>query len=419
MSGLEVREALVVGAGIVGLSAAWYLQEMGAAVTVLESGEVGQGSSWGNAGWLSPGLATPLPEPSVLRHGLSSLVNPRSPLYIPPRVDFGLWRFLLRFASYCTQRQWERAMGYYAPINALALMAYDELTGAGVASPTHAQPILAAYERPDEARPLLHEVEMLAAAGQELRVREVPRSEVAVLQPVIGPRAGYVVAIEDQRYFDPGDFVRALAASVRSRGARLVTHSRVGAVTSRSDVVTVTTGDAEFSADVAVLATGAWLGELGRSFGVRTEVRAGRGYSFSVPTDHPVSTPVYLPAKRIACTPYRGGLRIGGTMEFRPARAPINPVRVDNLIEASRPMLAGVRWDQMTEVWVGSRPVSTDGLPIIGATSAPNVFVSGGHGMWGITLGPISGKLLAEYVVTGRRPAILDPFSPTRSARRC
>lgn len=408
------RKAIVIGAGIVGLSTAWHLQEYGVDVSVIERREVGLGASWGNAGWLSPGLATPLPEPSVLRHGIASMFNSRSPLYIPPRIDPGLWRFLLRFATYCTQRQWDQAMRYYAPINAMALQAYDELTNAGVKSPTHAQPILAAYEHAEQAQPLFHEVEHLARVGQTLRVRELSRSEAQELQPTISSKANYVVAIDDQRYFDPGLFVQALAEGVRSRGGKILTNTNVTSIASSSSGVVVGSDGGDHMSDAVVLATGTWLGELGSRVGVRTQVRAGRGYSFSVPTEQPVTSPIYLPAKRIACTPYRGGLRIGGTMEFRPASAPISRDRVDNLIEASRPMLDGVRWDEMTDVWVGPRPVSNDGMPLIGSTEVANVFVAGGHGMWGITLGPITGKLLAQLIAIGQCSPVLTPFSPLR-----
>ena len=408
------RHAIVIGAGIVGLSTAWHLQEYGVDVIVIERGEVGLGASWGNAGWLSPGLATPLPEPSVLRHGMASIFNSRSPLYIPPRIDPGLWRFLLRFATFCTQHQWDRAMRNYGPINALALQAYDELTDAGVESKTYDQPILAAYEHPEQAKSLFQEVEHLARVGQTLRVREIPRSEAQKLQPIFSPKVNYVVAIEDQRYLDPGSFVEALAEQVRVRGAKILTGTRVTSIASSSSGVVVGSDGGDHKSDAVVLATGTWLGELGSLFGVRTQVRAGRGYSFSVPTEYPVTGPIYLPAKRIACTPYRGGLRIGGTMEFRPASAPISRDRVDNLIEASRPMLHGVRWDGMTDIWVGPRPVSNDGMPLIGSTKAANVFVAGGHGMWGMTLGPITGKLIAQLMATGQRSAVLAPFSALR-----
>jgi D-amino-acid dehydrogenase len=404
----------VVGAGIIGLSVAWHLQEYGVEVTVVERGDVGLGASWGNAGWLSPGLATPLPEPSVLRHGIKSMFDSRSPIYVPPRIDPGLWRFLLRFATFCTQRQWDHAMRSYVPINALALDAYDELTSAGVKSLTHAQPIWAAFENAEQARPLFHEVEQLARVGQTLRVHEISALEARQLQPAISAKANYVVTIEDQRYFDPGAFVQALADAVRTRGGKISTGVTVTSVASSPSGVAVHTDGGGYDCDAVVIATGAWLKDLGSRVGVKTQVRAGRGYSFSVPTELPVTSPIYLPTKRTVCTPYRDGLRIGGTMEFRPAAAPISRNRVENLIEASQPMLVGVRWDEITDVWVGSRPVSSDGMPLIGATNTAKVFIAGGHGMWGITLGPITGKLLAQFIVTGQRSPVLVPFDPLR-----
>ena len=163
-----------------------------------------------------------------------------------------------------------------------------------------------------------------------------------------------------------------------------------------------------------MVATGAWLNELARPLGVRQRVQAGRGYSFSVSTDKPVPNPIYFPNARVACTPYRDGLRIGGTMEFRSPDHPIVQSRVDALVTSARPLLQGVDWSTVRDVWVGPRPVSADGLPLVGATKVPGVFVAGGHGMWGITLGPISGQLLAEQIVTGGRPRALEAFDPLR-----
>ena len=143
-------------------------------------------------------------------------------------------------------------------------------------------------------------------------------------------------------------------------------------------------------------------------------LRAGRGYSFSVAVDSPVPCPVYFPFERIACTPIGDRLRVAGTMEFRDVDAPLDMGRVDAIVENGRPLLSGVDWNDRHDVWVGGRPVTVDGLPLIGATRNPDVYVAGGHGMWGITLGPLSGKLLAEQIATGAVPDLLRPFDPTR-----
>ena len=101
-------------------------------------------------------------------------------------------------------------------------------------------------------------------------------------------------------------------------------------------------------------------------------------------------------------------------MDFDDTDAPLATSRIDAIVKGGRPLLSGVDWDDRQDEWVGPRPVTIDGLPLIGATNVPRVFVNGGHGMWGITLGPLSGKLLAEQIVTGQVPPELLPMSPTR-----
>jgi D-amino-acid dehydrogenase len=163
-----------------------------------------------------------------------------------------------------------------------------------------------------------------------------------------------------------------------------------------------------------VLASGAWLGALARRFGVRTIVYSGRGYSFSIATSCTPHGPVYFPAARVACTPIRDELRIAGTMEFRAPGARLDPRRVRAIMQAVRPLLRDVDLDDRVQEWVGPRPCTPDGLPLIGATRSPRVFVAGGHGMWGITLGPVTGRLLARRIATGELVAQLQPFDPLR-----
>ena len=107
-------------------------------------------------------------------------------------------------------------------------------------------------------------------------------------------------------------------------------------------------------------------------------------------------------------------LRVAGMMEFRRADAALDPRRIRAIVEAARPLLRGADLDHRQDEWVGSRPVTADGLPLVGRTESEKVFVAGGHGMWGITLGPLSGQLLAEQMVTGVTPPELLPFDPTR-----
>lgn len=415
MTGIDraPRRVVVAGAGAVGLSTAWFLQEHGVEVTVVDRAGVAAGSSWGNAGYLAPTFSIPLPEPSVLRYGLRSLLDRNAPLYVPARVDPGLWSFLAKFAAHCTMPAWQRAMQPYVPLNNECLDAFDELTSGGVQAPTNSAPITAAFAKAEQVADLRHEFDLVRDAGQDVSIAEVDPSEAGVPQLAQGIEA--VMRIEGQRYVDPGEFVRSLARSVQERGGEIRSGFAVEDVRrGPGGGVTVVSGAEQLSADAVVLATGAWLSKLAKPLGVRTPVRAGRGYSFTVPTDEPVPGPIYLPAVRVACTPYQGGLRVAGTMEFRSADAKLHPERIAAIERSAKPLLRGVHWEQRTDDWVGGRPVTPDGMPLIGATAMDGVHVAGGHGMWGLTLGPITGRLLAEQLVTGKQPEQLRPFDPLR-----
>ena len=175
----------------------------------------------------------------------------------------------------------------------------------------------------------------------------------------------------------------------------------------------MTTGGVE-EFDSAVLATGAWMGELARRFGVRSVVQAGRGYSFSSPIDRVPDGPVYLPAQRVACTPLGDRLRVAGMMEFRSPEARLDPRRIQAIADAARPFLQRRR---------PRRPRGRVGRlaavhPRRAAAHRRHAVPAGVCGGWPRHVGhhprPGHRALLAEQMVTGRTPAELAPFSPTR-----
>jgi D-amino-acid dehydrogenase len=415
MTASQPQKVAVVGAGMVGLATAWFLQERGVEVTVLDRTGVAAGSSWGNAGWLTPGLATPLPEPAVLRYGLRAVLSPSSPVYVPPTASPRLLSFLTRFARNSTASRWSRAMQALVPINSQALEAYDVLTAGGVDAPTfEAKSFLAAYRTEAERTTLLEEIEQIHRAGQGIEYDVLTGADAREVEPSLSDAVGAAIRLHDQRFVDPGSYVHALADAVRRRGASIRTGVTVRGLREGATGIDVVTDSRQESYDAVVVATGAWLNDLARPFGVRALVQAGRGYSFSVPIEHVPTGPVYFPAQRVACTPIGDRLRVAGMMEFRRPDAPLDPRRIAAITEAARPLLRNADLDARTDEWVGARPCTADGLPLIGATSSPRVFAAGGHGMWGITLGPATGRLLAERITTGITPAALTAFNPLR-----
>ncbi|MFN8202850.1 MAG: FAD-dependent oxidoreductase [Solirubrobacteraceae bacterium] len=408
--------AVVIGAGMVGLSTAWFLQQEGVEVTVVDRTGVAAGSSWGNAGYLSPSMTVPLPEPSVLRYGLRSLLDHRSPLYVPARVDARLWRFLLGFARHCTPRRWRSGMAAYRAVNEQALAAFDQLEAGGVQARSNPSSIVASFTDAHEAAGILDELRLVAGTGQEVEMELLTGEQARARLPLLSEAITLAVDVRSQRFIDPGAYVGALAESVRARGGDIRDGVTVRAVRGAGAGVVVEAEAGEpLTADLAVIAAGAWLPALARPHGVRTMVQAGRGYSFSVATDPPATAPLYFPGARVACTPVDGRLRVTGMMEFRGPDDPLDRRRIEVIEAAARPLLRGVDWSSRRDEWVGPRPVTPDGLPLIGATRTDGVYVAGGHGMWGITLGPLTGRLLASQICNGARPpAETVAFDPLR-----
>ncbi|HUZ55141.1 MAG TPA: FAD-binding oxidoreductase [Streptosporangiaceae bacterium] len=415
MAGQGGSRAAVVGAGIVGLSVAWFLQEEGFEVTVFDARGVAGGASAGNAGWITPGMVSPLPEPGMVGYALRSLVRRDSPLRVTPAALPATARFLASFALNCTQARWQRGVGSLAGICALALSSYDLLERGGVTAELWPSPIVMAFEDAAEAVPVEHELRVIGEAGGALDVTELSQRELREERPVLSARARHGLKLEGQRYLQPLAYTHSLAESFRSRGGQITSGARIDRVESASGgKLTVIRSGERTAFDVAVLASGAWLSQLGKSAGVRRPLAAGRGYSFTVATAAPLAGPLYLPSLRIACTPAPEGMRLAGTMEFRSADAPLDRRRIEAIVRSAKDYLEGVDWASISGLWVGPRPVTADGLPLIGATRQAGVYVAGGHGMWGMTLGPATGRLLAEFITTGEPPAALCHFDPCR-----
>ena len=410
---IRPRSAIVVGAGIVGLSTAWFLQEHGVSVTVVDRTGVAAGASWGNAGWIAPALSVPLNDPRTLRYALRSLPNRAAPVRIPLSTDPTLWRFLLRFAANCRESSWTRAVRANLTLNHDCIAAYDELVSNGVDAPITDAPIIALFRSSADAEHLLEQLQRLRAAGQPSSSTELTAAELREQVPLASSGVAVGVRINGQRFVNPGRFVQALASSVVERGAALDTMDVADVRTSRQGVAVQPRSGPGLTADVAVIATGAWLPKLVSRW-VRVPVQAGRGYSFTVPVERPVFGPIYLPDVRVACTPLEGKLRVTSMMELRRPEAPVSAGVVDAIVDAAGGFFDGVRWAERDEIWVGPRPLSPDGRPLVGPVLDNRIFVAGGHGMWGMKQGPATGRLLAEQITTGKQPAGLSELDPLR-----
>ncbi|GHD81093.1 D-amino-acid dehydrogenase [Salinibacterium amurskyense] len=413
----QPAKVTIIGAGIVGLCTAWFLQERGVEVTVLDRSGVAAGASLGNAGWVAPALTLPLPEPSIFKVGIKAVIDPTSPVYVPVAANSTLLRFLAGFARHSTPKMWRRNMVTFAEINKWSLESFDRMEDGGVsAALKHAEPFLAAFTSDADRQIITHEFDEVAAGGGHVSFEKITGDELREFEPSVSKIVTHGLRVDGQRFINPPSFMQVLAASVRARGATIVEGAKATGIRDlgAAGVAVDVEGQSAVLSNEVVIATGTWLGDLARQFGVRQVVQSGRGYSFSVKPPVIPTHPIYLPAQRVACTPLGDRLRVGGMMEFRSADAPADSRRIQTIVNAASPMFDGVDWDAREEEWVGSRPCTPDGLPLVGGTRSPRVHVAGGHGMWGVTLGPLTGRILADSITGGEKHPLLEAFDPLR-----
>ena len=415
---------VVVGAGVVGLSCAYFLQRAGLAVTVLDAGPAGAGASWGNAGWVSPSLSAPIPGPAALRTALGSVGRPASPLWLRPTLDPAFLRWGLGFLRHCTRRASDRGLAATALLSRDAFRYFDDMIADGLAVDLHRRGLLFAGRTQAALDQEAAELGHLAGAGLLTELTRLSADECRAAEPLLGPAvAGGIYASADG-HLDPRQLTAALAELVTSRGASVETGCPVRGFATRGGRVTAVLAGPdrpgrEVPAGSVVIAAGAWSVPVAAMLGARLPMTAGKGYSFSLPGPDLPGTPVYLLETRAGVTPMAGRIRIAGTIEFSGLSAGRNPRRIEALKTAARGYLPGLDWAGAAEEWAGMRPLCPDGLPVLDRVPGTgNAYLATGHSTLGVTLAAVTGAHIAAFVRDGTAPAELAPFRFPTYARR-
>ncbi len=409
-------DVVVVGGGVVGVCTAYSLNERGVRTTLIERGEICSGASHGNGGWIFPGDSSPIPGPGVIRQALPWLLDPESPLYIRPRLSLSLLRWLWRFRGACNETAARESTRLRRALSLGSLERYAKLAELpSVAFGYQQRGLVLAYRERNALREAERELSRLAGEGGV--AKWLSPGELCQRVPALSPDLAGGVEFPSDAHITPGDFVRGLAAEVERRGVSIETHTEVLAIDwSRRAPVCVHTTRGDFTADEVVLAACAWTAELARDLGLRVPVEAAKGYSISVerPENHP-EVPVMLAEAKVGITPMGSLLRFAGTLELAGLDLRVNRRRVDAILRATRTYMPGLVSTPTLEIWRGLRPLTPDDLPILGRPAGTSgLILATGHGMSGISQGPMTGELIAQ-IATGEKPA-LDPapFSPDR-----
>ena len=414
------HHVVVVGGGVVGLACAWELRRSGADVRLLERGKLGEGASRGNTGWVVPSMTSPLPAPGMVREGIQQLVTRGGAFVLRPSPDPSFVRWLWRFHRSCSPDRFEAGVRALLALNRRTLELFDRYRDDGLRFEMHSSGLLIvarSVEGLAHYRAIFRQMRELGYEGGE--PEELDGAAVAELEPAVDRQAvaaGLHARVD--RYVRPEALMAALADRLRAEGVEVEEGCELVRLEQRNGrwVLETTTGPIE--ADKVVVATGLETDRLLRDRAPRLRMQPARGYSVTVSgRGDPPRHALYLAEARLGLSPFESGVRIAGVFELGAKRPEAPGGAGRKLLAAARPYLSG--WqpdeDEPVSTWAGLRPMTADGLPVIGELpAAPGLFVAAGHGMLGVTLAPATAAALAPLVLNGVAAPELAPFDPAR-----
>jgi D-amino-acid dehydrogenase len=417
----------VVGGGIIGLSVAYYLSQAGGEVVLYERAALGRGCSWGNAGWISPSESAPVVGPGAVRQALHSVGRPGAPLYLRPTLDPGLYRWLLRALRYCNSGAAARGLRATAELGRRTFELYDELERAGLDAGMTSRGLLHVFGQGRSAERSLASAAAMRPYGYTIPDGLLTGAELRELEPALSRRAQAGYLVKEERHIDPARLTAGLARLARKNGVEVREQAEVTSLDwAGRQVRAVRSGHDAWPAKAVVLAGGAASGTLLRPLGTALPLTAGKGYSFLRRLRVLPGRPIHFGDIKVAVTPFPRGLRVAGTMELSGNNETLRRSRAAAIARGAAQYIDG--WDELDgngnaggpeELWVGRRPLTPDGLPVLDRVDPfDNLYVATGHSMLGVTLGPASGRALAGYILSGKRPDLLEPFRFRRFQRR-
>ena len=410
---METKKVIVIGAGIVGLSTAYFLRKQGVDVTVIDNTDGSNNCSTGNAGYVAPSHLIPLASPGIISQGIKWMFNPESPFYIKPRLNRDLIKWGLLFKKSATAIKSQGAAQVLYDLTVQSQNLYEKIM--------EEENIEAGYKKSGllmickTESTLQHEIELVELAKSfGLNAEVLSRTETEAMEPSVQYNMAGSVYFGCDAWMTPNVFMREFKQKLEQIGVKFQYNTQLDRIVHKAGKIDkIITSKGEFSADEYVLSAGAWSPIIMKQLKVDIPLQAGKGYSFTLPT--PVvmpKLPSILAEGRVATTPMMHGLRIAGTMEIAGTGLNINERRVQGIIKSVKEFMPQFEEQDFSQIetWAGLRPCTPDGLPYIGRTKKyKNLLVGTGHAMLGFTLGPITGHMLSEEIL-GRKPSIVSPL---------
>jgi D-amino-acid dehydrogenase len=417
MAGISAKSlsVIVVGAGMIGISTAIWLQRAGHKVTLIDRIGPAGGTSYGNAGILASGSVVPVTTPGLIAKAPGMLLNPNQPLFLKWRHLPRMMPWLVRYLGHANLADTNRIADALVPIIGESLTDHQRLA-AGTGAERWIEPADYAYiydnRKAFERDALAWQIKQRLGFTWD----EYEGEGVSTYEPAVAGRAGYIAAMNDHGFIkSPGDYITALTRHFEEKGGRLII-ADVAAVSHENGCVTgVSAGGEWHQADRIALTTGVWSGVLANQFGIKVPLESERGYHIELwGPSHIPKRPLSITTGKFVITPMEGRIRLAGIVEFggleaEPSRAPLALLR-----RQLKEYMPDLTWEEETE-WMGHRPAPVDSIPVISNVPGyKGAFMGFGHHHVGLTGGPKTGQLLAS-MITGQHPNIdLETYSINR-----
>lgn len=412
------KTVAVIGAGIVGVSTAIWLQRDGHDVVLIDRAGPAEGASYGNGGVLASCAIVPVTVPGLIARAPRMLFDPNQPLFLKWGYLPKLAPWLVRYLSHATAPETDRIAAALMPIIGDSLNDHLALAdGTGAEKWIVPADYLYIYNNRAHFEGDAFGWGLRRAHG--FKWDELDGAAFRNYDPVFDPALGFAVKLKGHGCIsDPGRYVKDLAAYLERQGGRVLKADVQDIVRDGGRVTGVRAGGDTIACDTAVVATGVWSGPLARRLGLRVPLESERGYHIELwePSFMPRS-PVMVASGKFVATPMDGRLRLAGVVEFGGTEAPPSRAPFELLKRNGTAALPGLKWKEETE-WMGHRPAPADSIPVIGEVpGVTGAYTGFGHHHIGLTGGPKTGRLLAQ-LISGRKPNVdLNAYSPARFAK--
>lgn len=405
-------KVVVLGAGVIGVTSAWYLAKAGHEVTVIDRQPAAAlETSFANAGEISPGYSSPWAAPGIPMKALKWMFMEHAPLIIQPRMDWTKLSWMARMLMNCTSEAYavnKSRMVRLAQYSRDCLI--DLRAETGITYDERTQGTLQLFRTEKQVAAAEKDIAVLKADGVPFEVLDAEACVAA--EPGLAASKDKIAGglrLPGDKTGDCFKFTQSLAVMARALGVTFrhgVSIDRLEADAGR--ISAVHTSEGRVTADAYVVALGTYSPMLVKDFGIKLPVYPIKGYSITVPiVDEgraPVST-VMDETHKIAITRLGDRIRVGGMAEIAGFDMSLSPKRQATLTHSVEDLFGGAGDQSQARFWCGLRPMTPDGTPIVGRSPIANLFLNTGHGTLGWTMAAGSGRVLAD-IVSGRRAEI-------------